>query len=148
MRRALLTVLILAVPVVASIVVYFIVNPRRQPTRRDAIGIVVTLAGSGAPGVQDGPNRSAGFSDPFGVAIDSKGNVFVADGGQSNCIRVITTTGVVAKIAGSSENGFLVRDTGTTFRANNASKSGGFDLLDEAGGNVYQDNHFGTQQVP
>src|SRR6185503_14858496 len=103
MRRALLTVLILAVPVVASIVVYFIVNPRRQPTRRDAIGMVVTLAGSGEPGIQDGPNRSASFSDPFGVAIDSKGNVFVADGGQSNCIRVITTTGVVAKIAGSSE---------------------------------------------
>lgn len=54
------------------------------------------------------------------------------------------------KIAGSSENGFLVRDTGNTFRANNASKSHGFDLLDETvpGGNVYLDNHFGTQQVP
>ena len=103
MRRALLTVFILVVPVAASIVVYFIVNPRRQPTRRDAIGLVVTLAGSGAPGVQDGPNRSASFSDPFGVAIDSKGNVFVAEGGQSNCIRAITTKGVVARIAGSSE---------------------------------------------
>src|SRR6185295_8895860 len=102
MRRALLTVLILAVPLAASIVVYFIVNPRRQPTRRDAVGVVVTLAGSGAPGVQDGPNRSATFDDPFGIAIDSKGNVFVAEG-QSNCIRAITTTGVVAKIAGSSE---------------------------------------------
>jgi len=54
------------------------------------------------------------------------------------------------KIAGSSENGFLVRDTGNTFRANNASKSGGFDLLDETipGGNVYENNHFGTQQLP
>ncbi|HEV8487690.1 MAG TPA: NHL repeat-containing protein [Blastocatellia bacterium] len=98
-----MTVLILSLPVVASIVVYFIVNPRRQPTRRDAIGMVVTLAGSGAPGVQDGPNRAASFSDPFGLAIDSKGNVFVADGGRSNSIRVITTKGVVAKIAGSSE---------------------------------------------
>ena len=98
-----MTVLILSVPVVASIVVYFIVNPRRQPTRRDAIGIVATLAGSGAPGIQDGPNLSSSFSDPFGIAIDSKGNVFVTDGGQSNCIRVITTTGVVAKIAGSTE---------------------------------------------
>src|SRR6185503_4103011 len=103
MRRALLTVLILVVPVVASVVVYFIVNPRRQPTRRDAIGLVVTLAGYGEPGIQDGPNRSASFIDPFGLAIDSKGNVFVSEGGHSNCIRVITVTGVVAKIAGSSE---------------------------------------------
>jgi parallel beta-helix repeat protein len=54
------------------------------------------------------------------------------------------------KIFGSAEHGFLVRDTGNTFRANKAAKSGGFDLLDETvpGGNVYLDNKFGTQQVP
>src|SRR4029079_16012014 len=103
MRRALLTVLILFVPVVASIIVYFVVNPKRQPTRRDAIGMVVTLAGTGAPGGQDGPNLSASFSDPFGLAVDSKGNIFVAEGGQSNCIRAISTRGIVAKIAGSTE---------------------------------------------
>ena len=106
MRRVVLTVLILALPVVASIVVYFIVNPKRQPTRRDAIGMVETLAGSGAPGAMDGPKREASFSDPFGVAVDSKGNVFVADGGENNCIRAITTKGIVAKIAGSTE-GFV-----------------------------------------
>ena len=54
------------------------------------------------------------------------------------------------KIMGSHEHGFLVRDTGNTFRANQASKSGGFDLLDETvlDGNVYEDNKFGTQQLP
>jgi len=103
MRRALLTVLILFVPVVASIIVYFVVNPKRQPTRREAIGMVVTLAGTGAPGGQDGPNLSATFSDPFGLAVDSKGNIFVAEGGQSNCIRAISIRGIVARIAGSSE---------------------------------------------
>jgi parallel beta-helix repeat protein len=54
------------------------------------------------------------------------------------------------KIFGSAEHGFLVRDIGNTFRANKAAKSGGLDLLDETvpNGNVYQDNKFGTQQVP
>jgi parallel beta-helix repeat protein len=52
------------------------------------------------------------------------------------------------KILSASENGFLVLDTGNTFRANQASKSGGFDLRDETGGNFYEANHFGTQQVP
>lgn len=54
------------------------------------------------------------------------------------------------KIMSANEHGFLVRDTGNTFRANQASKSGGFDLLDDtvAGGNVYENNKFGTQQLP
>jgi hypothetical protein len=44
---------------------------------------------------EDGASLSASFIDPFGITIDEEGNVIVADGGQSNCIRRITPRGKV-----------------------------------------------------
>ncbi len=102
MRRVLIAVLILILPTGAAVTVYFIVN-KKIPTKREAIGSVMTIAGAGHPGVEDGPAHSASFSDPFGVAVDKRGNVFVADGGQSNRIRRLTPDGKVETIAGSTE---------------------------------------------
>lgn len=108
MRRILLAVLILLLPTATVVVVYLIVN-KKVPTSRDAIGSVTTIAGAGYSGVEDGPARSASFSDPFGVAVDRRGAVYVADGGESNRIRRITTDGNVETIAGSTE-GFADTD--------------------------------------
>jgi DNA-binding beta-propeller fold protein YncE len=102
MRRIVLAVLILVVPSVTAIVVYFVVT-KPTPTNRNAIGLVTTIAGSGAPGTGDGSAVSATFSDPFGIAVDRRGSVIVADGGQCNRIRRITADGKVETIAGSSE---------------------------------------------
>ncbi|HEY3137628.1 MAG TPA: NHL repeat-containing protein [Blastocatellia bacterium] len=102
MRRVLIAVLILILPTATAVTIYFIVN-KKIPTKREAIGSVMTIAGAGHPGVEDGPARSASFSDPFGVAVDKRGNVFVADGGQSNRIRRLTPDGKVETIAGSTE---------------------------------------------
>jgi predicted regulator of Ras-like GTPase activity (Roadblock/LC7/MglB family) len=54
------------------------------------------------------------------------------------------------KVTASGDNGFHVVDTGNTFTANKASNSGNLGLLDEtvAGGNVYEKNKFGTEQIP
>lgn len=68
-------------------------------------GIVSTLAGTGAPGWVDGPAAVAQFYNPCGVAVDSGGNVFVADLGN-NRIRKITPTGIVSTLAGSGVAGF------------------------------------------
>jgi sugar lactone lactonase YvrE len=103
MRRVTFAALILILPAIATVILYFILKPGKQPTRRDAIGVVKTFAGSGAPGVEDGPASKSSFSDPFGIAIDKKGNILVADGGESNRIRVITPAGNVETIAGGSE---------------------------------------------
>lgn len=51
--------------------------------------VVSTLAGSGAAGFADGTGTAAQFNSPFGVAVDSSGNVYVADT-QSHRIRVVT----------------------------------------------------------
>lgn len=64
-------------------------------------GKVSTIAGDGTTGYVDGDAMSARFSGPYGVAVDSKGNIIVADLGN-NKIRKITPSGKVSTIAGSS----------------------------------------------
>jgi sugar lactone lactonase YvrE len=57
-----------------------------------------TLAG-GSPGTNDGLGGAANFGQPTGVAVDSAGNVYVAD--NTNCtIRKITPGGAVTTLAG------------------------------------------------
>ena len=64
-------------------------------------GVASTLAGSpGIAGSSDGPAASALFNNPQAVTVDSAGNVFVSDTGNST-IREITTGGTVSTLAGS-----------------------------------------------
>jgi sugar lactone lactonase YvrE len=102
MRRIVLAVLILILPTATAVVVYLIVN-KKVPTNREAIGRVTMIAGTGQPGTDDRPALSATFSDPFGVAVDKRGNLFISDAGQSNRIRRIHPDGKVESIAGSAE---------------------------------------------
>lgn len=43
------------------------------------------------------------FADPYGVAIDGGGNIYIADGGDGNRIRRIAPDGVVTTVAGGEE---------------------------------------------
>jgi sugar lactone lactonase YvrE len=64
-------------------------------------GAVTTLAGlAGTSGATDGTGSAARFNNPRGVAVDSSGNVYVADGGNT-LIRKITSAGVVTTLAGT-----------------------------------------------
>ena len=73
-------------------------NTIRQIT---AAGVVTTLAGTaGATGSADGTGAAAGFYEPFGVAVDSAGNAYVADS-SNNTIRKITPAAAVSTLAGA-----------------------------------------------
>ena len=67
-------------------------------------GAVATLAGlAGSSGYADGTGSAARFDNPWGLAVDTSGNVFVADNGNST-IRKISPSRVVATIAGLASN--------------------------------------------
>lgn len=93
-------------------------------------GVVTTLAGSGNAGSANGTGTAASFNFPFGVAVDTSGNVYVAEN-KGNLIRKITSSGVVTTLAGSGSAG-SANGTGTA-----ASFSAPQGVAVDAAGNVY-----------
>lgn len=64
------------------------------------VGMVSTLAGMfHSRGSADGSGTNAHFWAPFGITLDSAGNIYVADTGN-NTIRKISPAGIVSTIAG------------------------------------------------
>lgn len=67
--------------------------------------VVTTLAGNGKWNLTNGMGTSAEFFYPSGVAVDTIGNLYVADR-SNHCIRKITPAGLVSTFAGNKSQGF------------------------------------------
>ncbi len=71
-------------------------------------GDIITVAGNGTAGYSGdgGPATAAELNGPFGVAIDSVGDLFIADG-YNNVIReVVKATGDIITVAGNGTAGY------------------------------------------
>jgi sugar lactone lactonase YvrE len=96
--------------------VIYVADATNNTIRRvTSSGVVTTLAGTaGTHGYADGTGAAARFNEPFGVAVDNAGNVYVADT-SNNAIRKITPAGVVTTLAGGGAPG-ATDGTGTAAR--------------------------------
>ncbi len=95
-------------------------------------GSVTTFAGSSSTrGNVDGVGTAATFGGPLGIAIDSAGNLYVADA-MNHTIRKITSAGTVSTLAGSAGVSGFADGTGAAARFNYPAG-----LAVDAAGNVY-----------
>lgn len=69
----------------------------------DTAGIISVFAGTGAYGYggDNGPADSAKLYAPEGVAVDTAGNVYIADN-NNNVVRKVNTAGIITTIAGNA----------------------------------------------
>ena len=87
---------------------FYVADPGNHRVRKvSASGVVTTVAGIGAFGFSGdgGAANLAQLYTPLGVAVDSVGNLFIADSGNSR-IRKVNTNGVIRTVAGASISGF------------------------------------------
>ena len=100
----------------------------------DTSGIITTVAGNGSSEFSGdgGPATSASLTNPFGVALDGTGNLFIADEG-SNRIRKVDTSGIITTVAGNGSSGF----SGDGGPAISASLSGPIGVALDGTGNLF-----------
>ncbi len=83
-----------------------------------ASGIVTTVAGRGEAGYSGdgGPAVEARFNEPYGIAVDRSGNIYVADRHNHSVRRIDGASGIVTTVAGNGSAGFA-GDGGPAARA-------------------------------
>ena len=114
----------------------YIADYRNHRVRRiDAQGLIETIAGNGTPGFSgdEGQATQASLDFPSGVALDSEGNLYVADSFNHRIRRVDGVTEVISTLAGDGVPDF----NGDGTPASQASLNFPAQVSVDAAGNLY-----------
>jgi sugar lactone lactonase YvrE len=91
--------------------VYFADHVNNRVRRVDAAGVITTFAGSGPAGLNQGtfsgdggPATEATLQEPWGVAFDQTGRLYIADRDNAR-VRRVDLDGVISTVAGSGMRG-------------------------------------------
>jgi hypothetical protein len=100
-----------------------------------ATRIITTIAGTGTSGFSgdSGAAVNANLNLPQGVALDSSGNLYIADNQNQRIRMVNASTGIITTLAGTSSAGY----TGDGGPAASASLSSPEDVELDPAGNLY-----------
>ena len=111
----------------------YIADTGNNRIRKVSAGTITTVAGGGPPGFagDGGPATSASLSSPQGLAVDSAGNLYIADFYNERIRKV--SGGIITTIAGSGIQGF----SGDGGAAANASFKYPMGVAVDTAGNVY-----------
>jgi uncharacterized protein (TIGR03437 family) len=123
--------------------VYIADASRHSIKRIDSHGKVTVLAGTGTAGFagDGGPAVSAQLNSPSGLAVDSQGNLYIADTGNSR-IRMIGSDGLIRTIAGNGMADF----NGDGGQALSAAFNMPMGLALDAAGNLFISD-FGNNRI-
>ncbi len=115
--------------------VYIADTSNSRVRKIDSKGVITTFAGDGTPGFSgDGAAASkAKVWFPAGLALDSAGNLYVADYGNSTVRKIAASGGTISTIAGTGSWGF----SGDGGAANKATLGAPGSVAVDAAGNVY-----------
>jgi hypothetical protein len=98
-------------------------------------GTIVTAAGNGTAGYtgNNGPATAAELNGPVGMAVDSAGDLFIADFGNNVIREVVKATGDIITVAGNGKAGY----SGDKGSATSAELDGPRDLAFDSAGDLF-----------
>lgn len=96
-----------AITVADNGTLYFCDTKNHRVRKITPSGIITTVAGNGQAGFagDGGPASRASLNQPEGIAVDARGNVFIADF-NNHAIRKISPDGTITTVAGNGAAGF------------------------------------------